>query len=204
MPQTAHTRRSLPGMISGGTLEGAPCAGMRRREFVTLFGGAVAWPMVARAQQIPVVGFLGTSSADSVSDLLRAFHQGLAETGFTEGRNVALEYRWAEGKNERMPALANDLVSRNVTVIAASTTPAAQAAKAATAVIPTVFVTGTDPVAAKLVSRFEPARRQSHWGNIFGCRVNSEAPGAFARASPNGQSNRAIGESDRVRHKQMP
>jgi len=128
---------------------------MKRREFITLLGGAAAWPLGARAQQpeMPLIGFLGTGSEAGTVGQVPAFRRGLNEMGFVEGRNTAIEFRWAQGEYKRLPAMAAELVRHPVTLIVAQAPPAALSAKAATGTIPIVFVVGLDPVAIGLVAR---------------------------------------------------
>jgi putative tryptophan/tyrosine transport system substrate-binding protein len=149
---------------------------MQRRGFIILIGGAaVAWPLEANAQQLamPLIGFLGPASPVEYAQLVAAFRQGLNETGFVEGQNVAIEFRWAEGKYERLPAFAAELVGRRVSVIAGMSLPAALAAKSATATIPIVFADGGDPVEDGLVTSVS---RPS--GNLTGVTLFNSALGA--------------------------
>jgi putative ABC transport system substrate-binding protein len=149
---------------------------MRRREFVSLLGGAAAWPLAARAQQLKksVVGYLNSPSPTTYTNYTESFQRGLRSTGYADGENISIVYRWAEGQNDRLPALAADLVRHQVDIIAATgATAAAVAAKAATSTIPIVFITGGDPVEFKLVDSFNKPG-----GNLTGISFLANALGS--------------------------
>ena len=171
-----------------------------RRALILGLGGAIACPSAARAQQkaIPVIGYLASSSPGPSTPNVAAFRQGLTEAGYVDGRNVAIEYRWAEGSYDRLPALAADLVGRKVDVIVASgSTPPALPAKSATSTIPIVFTGVSDPVEARPGCQSRPAGRQRHRLYRLLRRADGQAARIALRAGSSGESDRPAGEPER-------
>jgi putative ABC transport system substrate-binding protein len=156
---------------------------LQRRKFITLLGGAaVAWPLAARAQQaiLPLIGVLGSEAAQGYKNRLAAFRQGLSEQGYVEGRKFAFEFRWAEGRSDRLPALAAELVRRKVAVLVAAGTPPALAAKAATSTIPILFDTGGRSGRTRTCLQSQSTGGQSHWHDLAKRRNRGKAAGGAA------------------------
>jgi hypothetical protein len=168
-------------------------ATLKRRQFITLLGGAAAWPLGARAQQptLPVVGYLTAVSHEFATPGLRALRQGLSEAGYVEGRNVAIEVHGADGDYDRLQEMAADLVRRRVSVIVTPGVPATTAAKAATAAVPIIFQMGADPAAFGFVASLKSAGRQSHRRRYARDWIGAKASGAAARAGPIGHHHGA-------------